>query len=164
MNTPSKFINDELVEQTVSNTAYASFTYNTNEDAVKHRFLISSRALDTLDVAHIKLDNGKNGPSNYLRLQAIPYGILFQAVYMDSQWVLASPNNCSLNDMTFGSNTTVIQKFEKMLQTKELTLESLDKASVYSFVLGCNDFSLFPLSKEYLILRSIYKFDADNTN
>ncbi len=64
--------------------------------------------------------------------------------------------------MTFGSNTTVSQKFEKMLETKGFTLETLDKASVYSFVLGCNEFSLFPLSKDYLILRSIYKFDADN--
>ncbi len=68
----------------MSNTACAAFTYSTNEDAVKHRFLRTSRALDTLDVAHIKLDNGKKGASNYLRLQAIPYGILFQAVYMNS--------------------------------------------------------------------------------
>ena len=68
MNTPSKFIDDYLVEQTVSNTACTAFTYSTADDAVKHRFLRTSRALDTLDVAHIKLDNGKKGPSNFLRL------------------------------------------------------------------------------------------------
>ena len=59
--------------------------------------------------------------------------------------------------MTFGSNTTVLQKFEKMLQSKGFSLDALDTASVYSFVLGCNEFSLFPLAKDYLILRSIYK-------
>ena len=42
-----------------------------------HRFLKTARALDVLDVAHIKLDNGKKGTENFLRLQAVPYGILF---------------------------------------------------------------------------------------
>ena len=77
MKTASQFVKDSLVEQTVSNTACCSFTFNTADNSLKHRFLRTSRALDTLDVAHIKLDNGKKGAENFLRLQAIPYGILF---------------------------------------------------------------------------------------
>ena len=58
--------------------------------------------------------------------------------------------------MTFGTEVTVFEKFEQMLGTKGLKVASLKKQSVYSFVLGCNEFSLFPLKRDYLILRSIY--------
>ncbi len=43
-----------------------------------------------------------------------------------------------------------------MLKNNKLSLEDLNPTSVYTFILGCNDFSIFPLKKEYLILRSVF--------
>jgi hypothetical protein len=43
-----------------------------------------------------------------------------------------------------------------LLKLQDLTLDTLKKDSVYTFILGCNEFSIFPLKKEYLILRSIF--------
>jgi len=79
---------------------------------VKHRFLRTSRALDDSEIAHFKIDPEKKGKSNFIKMEAVPYGLMFQAVYINDKWILASPNNCHLNTKTFGSTVTVIDKFE----------------------------------------------------
>ena len=112
MTTPSSEVNDELVEQTVGNLAGGSFVYSTSDNTVKHRFLRTARALDNNEIAHFNLDSGKKGKDNFIKMEAVPYGLMFQAVYLKDKWVLASPNNCHLNNKTFGSNINVLDKFE----------------------------------------------------
>ena len=69
-----------------------------------------------------------------------------------------------MNDKTFGSDCTVFDKFEGMLKTKGLSLNSLDIDKVYTFIMGCNEFSLFPLSNEYLLLKNVYSLDKKTTD
>ena len=77
MSMPSKIVSDELVEQTVGNLASGSFVYCTTDNTVKHRFLRTARPLDDSEIAHLTLDSGKKGKTNFLKMEAIPYGLLF---------------------------------------------------------------------------------------
>jgi hypothetical protein len=101
LNLDSQMMYDELVEQTVSNLACSSFTYNMKTKQVCHKFLKSTRPLESHENAHISLESQTEDV--FIKMEPIPYGIMFQAVYVDKQWVFASPNNCYLNDKCFGS-------------------------------------------------------------
>jgi len=70
--------------------------------------------------------------------------------------VLGSAGNCYLNNMSFGSETTVMEKFEELLKANGLSLNTLSIDTVYTFVMACKEFSLIPLKKDYLVLRSIF--------
>ena len=91
--------------------AGATFVYSTSDNAVKHRFLRTARTIDDSEIAHFNLDTGKKGKENFLKMEAVPYGLMFQAIQINNKWILSSPNNCNLNSMTFGSNITVFDKF-----------------------------------------------------
>jgi len=58
--------------------------------------------------------------------------------------------------MSFGSETTVMEKFEELLKANGLSLNTLSIDTVYTFVMACKEFSLIPLKKDYLVLRSIF--------
>ena len=60
----------------------------------------------------MKKEQNTTDKDNYVKMEAVPYGLMFQAAFVDNKWILASPNNCYLNDKTFGSNCTVYDKFE----------------------------------------------------
>ncbi len=88
---------DSLVEKTVTNLGCSSFVYDVSLNTVEHRFLSNCRTLDTGDRAYLN-DKGTMKRES-VKLEAVPYGMLFQAVCVDGEWILASPNNCNLNHM-----------------------------------------------------------------
>ncbi len=144
----------------------ASFVFNTRTKTVEHKFLRPSRVLDHQDNAHfdMKTEDRVKNDKNFVRMEAVPYGLLFQAVCVEGLWTLASPNTCFLNDKTFGSECSVFDKFEVMLKAKGLSLNNLDIDKVYTFIMGCNEFSLFPLKSEYLLLKNVYSLDKNATD
>ena len=156
-NVKSKYVVDTLVEQTVSSLGSASFVYNTDQNTIEHRFMRTARTLDENENAYFsRPKDGKLEPYTSVKLEAIPYGLMFQAVCVEGNWVLSSPNNCYLNDMKFQGKCTVFEKFEELLKASGFSLNSLSIDTVYTFVLGSNEFSLIPLKRDYLILRSVY--------
>lgn len=50
-----------------------------------------------------------------------------------------------------------------MLALHGFSINSLNTSSVYTFILGCNEFAVFPLKREYLFLRSIFINNPDQT-
>ena len=98
-------------------------------------------------------------------MTAIPYGLQFQALFVKDSWVFCSPNKYNINNDTFNTKTTVQVEFIKLLEKSGLTMEHMSKDSVYTFIMGVNEFSAIPLKVDYLILKAIYKSkDKDSTD
>jgi hypothetical protein len=51
-----------------------------------------------------------------------------------------------------------------MLKNKGLSLSNLDIDKVYTFIMGCNEFALFPLKTEYLLLKNVYSLDKKGSD
>lgn len=79
MNIDSKYLTDDLVDLSVVDMSSASFTFNIRTKTVEHKFLRPSRVLDHQDNAHfdMKAEDRVKTNTNYIRVESVPYGLLF---------------------------------------------------------------------------------------
>ena len=78
----------------------------------------------------------------------LPYGMTFQCVHNNDQWVMITSSLARMNEATFGGTESLQCVFEKMLKLYGIGLEYLDTNVVYTFHIAMKDFALIPIVED----------------
>ena len=78
----------------------------------------------------------------------MPYGMTFQCIYNNNNWLMFTQSLSRINEATFGGEHTLEFIFDKMLRNYGLGLKSLNTNLLYTFHVAIQNFSLIPIVED----------------